>query len=123
MKEYDSTHENCLHYFPQINDNLDEADGLAENLQAQCTSEIAIQMNTSSPDADQLQEELLQIENNICPNSCSGNGTCMNGTCICNTGTLLYNLFTSYHNSYHCGKCGYGCAYIQDITISQDNYK
>lgn len=55
-------------------------------MQAQCTSEIALQLNTSSDDAGDLEQELQEIEDNICPNSCSQQGSCSNGTCICDKG-------------------------------------
>ena len=36
--------------------------------------------------AEKPDDTIKEIEDKVCPNECSGNGKCVNGTCVCNTG-------------------------------------
>ena len=88
-----------------MTDNITLADNLGENLESQCTSELSLQINISTSDGNQFEQELQSIEDKICPNSCSGQGACSNGNCTCNSGEQILKTYNSRIITYALTQC------------------
>ena len=63
----------------------------AVNLLMETCEEKVIKNITQLKNDTKLQKIVEQIAENLCPNDCSSNGNCSNGTCICDEGFTAHD--------------------------------
>ena len=59
------------------------------NMEISCISNVtsgAVLAGDTEDDKTAAFEDVNTIVHQVCPNQCSGDGTCLEGNCLCNTG-------------------------------------
>ena len=79
-------------YYFQLGDDLRLADGIAVEFESGCKTAAKVTAKYNSTTGDVVEESaeiLKEVAAVVCPNQCSGNGVCMNGTCSCTAGKFV----------------------------------
>jgi hypothetical protein len=83
----------------KVADTLSASDMRAGDVEIACRHEAAAnETNNNGATDDEAKNKREEIEVSICPNQCSGNGVCEEGTCLCNAG------YTKADCSFEVGK-------------------
>ena len=87
----------CSNLLLQITGDYGFGSGSVSSLMKDC-GEIAIRNTSTVKNESQESVEILdKVLKNICPNDCSFNGNCSNGTCICADGFTAEDCSMSIH--------------------------
>ena len=68
---------------------MSAARDLVGELERQCLGNAAISINVIDNITNHAADILHGIQDVVCPNSCSNQGNCSAGVCICNLGNII----------------------------------
>ena len=76
-------------------------DELTTSFESEClySVEAQIVINSDDPeDQEALMAPLRELQRDICPRQCSDQGTCVNGSCICDPGIHIHSVMVYMMN-------------------------